>query len=140
MAQQQGDHFQVSVGGAVGGNVVVGRQNQIISSPTTNGVSPADLAAFRSAVDDVKAQVASQAPEQAEEASAKLEELHQAATAAKPDLNTFERVHSWFASHLPTFAGAVTGLLVHPVVGALVKSAGDAVVDEFHRRFGAPGA
>jgi hypothetical protein len=140
MAQQQGDHFQVSVGGAVGGNVVVGRQNQIISSPTTNGVSPADLAAFRSAVDDVKAQVASQAPEQAQEASAKLEELHQAATAAKPDLNTLERVRSWFASHLPTFAGAVTGLLVHPVVGALVKSAGDAVVDEFHRRFGAPGA
>jgi hypothetical protein len=137
---QQGDHFQISVGGAVGGNVVVGRQNQVISSPTTTGVSPADLAAFRSAVDQVKADVAAQAPERAEAAAAQLDELHQAATAAKPDLNTFERVRGWFVTHLPTFAGAVTGLLVHPVVGALVKSAGDAVVDEFHRRFGAPSA
>lgn len=130
---QPGDHYQISVGGSVGGHVVVGRQNQIVSSPT---VTVADLAAFRSAVDAVKSQVAAQAPEQAEEASAQLEDLHKAATAAKPDLNTFDRVRSWFVTHLPSFAGAVTGLLVHPGVGALVKSAGDAVVDEFHRRFG----
>ena len=46
------------------------------------------------------------------------------------------RVRTWFVAHLPSFAGAVTGLLVHPVVGALVKSAGDAVAAEFHRRIG----
>ena len=139
MSQTSGDHYQISVGGSVGGNVVVGRQNQINASPVTNGVSAADLAAFRSAVDAVKAQAVAATPsaDQAAEASAQLDQLHDAATAAKPDLNTFERVRNWFGEHLPTMAGAVTGLLVHPVVGALVKSAGDALAGEFHRRFGA---
>ncbi len=136
MGQPQGDHYQINIGGAVGGNVVVGRQNQVISSPTTNAVSPADLAAFQAAVDAVKAQAAAAAPAQAAEAAAHLDELHRAATAPKPDLNAFERVRSWFVAHLPAMAGAVTGLLVHPVVGALVKSAGDAVTEEFNRRFG----
>jgi hypothetical protein len=142
MSQTSGDHYQVSVGGSVGGNVVVGRQNRIDASPVTNGVSAADLAAFRSAVDAVKTEAVATAPspEQAAEASAQLDDLHQAATAAKPDLNTFDRVRNWFLAHLPTMAGAVTGLLVHPVVGALVKSAGDAVADEFHRRFGGAAA
>lgn len=140
MSQPSGDHFQVSVGGSVGGNVVVGRDNQIIGSPTTT-VSAADLAAFRSAVDAVKAQIGSAGslatPQLITEASAELEALHAAATAATPDLGTLQRVRNWFVAHLPTFAGAVTGLLVHPVVGAMVKSAGDAVAAEFHRRFGA---
>jgi hypothetical protein len=138
MSQTSGDHFQISVGGSVGGNVVAGRNNQIISSPVTNGVSPADLAAFKSAVEAVKAEAAKVAPETTAEASAQLDDLHTAATAPTPDLNTFERVRNWFVTHLPTMAGAVTGLLVHPVVGALVKSAGDAVADEFRRRFGQP--
>jgi hypothetical protein len=75
----------------------------------------------------------------APEAAAQLDELHAAVTAPTPDLTTMQRVRTWFVEHLPTMAGAVTGLLVHPVVGALVKSAGDAVTAEFQRRFGSTG-
>jgi pyrimidine deaminase RibD-like protein len=142
MSQPGGDHFQISVGGAVGGNVVVGRENQIISSPT-NAPKPsaAELTAFRSAVDQVKARLATEAPaDAATEAAAHLDELHAAATAPTPDVSTMVRVRDWFVDHLPTFIGAVTGLLVHPVVGALVKSAGDAVSAEFHRRLGTESA
>ena len=139
---QSGDHFQISVGGGVGGNVVVGRDNQIVASPT-NAPRPsaAEMASFRAAVDEVKSQLAAaaatSAPGAAGEGAAKLDELHAAATAPTPDVSTMVRVRTWFVEHLPTFAGAVTGLLVHPVVGALVKSAGDAVSAEFHRRIGA---
>jgi hypothetical protein len=128
MTQSASDHYQVSVGGAVGGNVVVGRDNQIVTTP---GVSAADLAAFAAAVAELKARVAA-----TPEAAAQLDALHAAATAPTPDLDAMQRVRSWFMMHLPTLAGAVTGLVVHPVVGALVKSAGDAVAAEFHRRFG----
>ena len=33
-------------------------------------------------------------------------------------------------------AGAVTGIIVHPIVGRLVEAAGDAAVAEFRQRFG----
>jgi hypothetical protein len=142
MPTTPGDHYQISVGGHVGGNVVVGRDNQVIGSPTTNIGRPseAELAAFRTAVDSVKAEVmAAVAPAQAAEAVAQLEEFHKAAVAPKPDLSTMQRVRTWFIDHAPTMVGTVTGLLVHPVVGALVKSAGDAVVAEFRQRFGGVG-
>jgi hypothetical protein len=134
---QSGDHFQISVGGSVGGHVVVGHDNQVVSSPVgAPKPTAAELAAFRAAIDDVKTQVAGAAPETAGEAAAKLDELHAAATAPTPDVSAMVRVRTWFVAHLPAFAGAVTGLLVHPVVGVLVKSAGDAVAAEFHRRIG----
>ena len=129
MSQSSGDHFQISVGGSVGGNVVVGRDNTVI---THSVVSNAELAQFRAAVDDLKRQMPTP------EAQAQLETLHHAATAKTPDVSTMARVRNWFATNLPTFVGGVTGLLVHPVVGALVKAAGDAVVDQFKREV--PGA
>ncbi|HEY1488867.1 MAG TPA: hypothetical protein VGF84_22350 [Micromonosporaceae bacterium] len=134
MSQPSGDHFQISVGGAVGGNLVVGNSNQVIGSPTTNYARPtaAELAAFSEAVNAVKTQAAAHGPE----AAAQLDALHAAVTAPTPDLSTMQRVRNWFVEHLPTMAGAVTGLLIHPVVGAVVRSAGEAVTAEFHRRFG----
>jgi hypothetical protein len=126
MSQPSGDHFQISVGGSVGGNVVVGRNNQVMTNSSITTVTTADLAQFRAAVDELKAQLPT-------EAAAQLETLHEAATAPTPDVSTMARVRTWFSAHLPTFVGAVTGLLVHPVVGALVKSAGDAIVEQFHR-------
>ena len=38
-----------------------------------------------------------------------------------------------FLKRLPTLAGLVTGVLVNPVVGKLVRSAGDAAVDQLDR-------
>ena len=65
-----------------------------------------------------------------------MEELASAITAEEPDLTTMEYVKRWFGSHLPGLAGAVTGVVVHPVVGKLVEVAGDALAAEFRRRFG----
>jgi len=122
MSQPTGDHYQVSVGGSVGGHVVVGRDNRVVCS-TGGLVTTEQLADFKAAVDALKEQVV-------------IDALHTAATASKPDVPTMEKVRNWFMQHLPAFAGAVTGLLVHPVVGAMVKGAGDAVVEEFKRRLG----
>jgi len=69
-------------------------------------------------------------------ATERVDELEAAATAAEPDLSTLEYVRNWFAKHVPAFLGAVTGIVVHPVVGKLVHAAGDAVAAEFEHRFG----
>jgi hypothetical protein len=46
-----------------------------------------------------------------------------------------EYVKVWFGKNLPGLAGAVTGLIVNPVVGKLVEVAGDVLAAEFRRRF-----
>jgi hypothetical protein len=138
MSQPTGEHHHVSVGGSVGGHVVVGDHNRVIGN--SGGVVTAEqLAAFKAAVDALKEKVivdGSAPPLARAEAVAQIDALHTAATASTPDVSTMDKVRNWFVQHLPTFAGAVTGLLVHPVVGALVKASGDAVVEEFKRRFG----
>lgn len=139
MTHQSGDYYHVNVGGSVGGDVQVGHHNQIVKS-TPPAVSAEDLAAFRAAIDEIKAELTKPAAAVGAaaqvEAAAQLDALHAAATTAKPDLDTMQRVRNWFVNHLPAFAGAITGLFVHPVVGVVVKSAGDAVTAEFRRRFG----
>src|SRR5215467_4824533 len=139
MTHQFGDYYHVNVGGSVGGDVQVGHHNQIVRSAPAP-VSAEDLAAFRAAIDEIKAQLANPATAVGAaaqvEAKAQLDALHTAATAAKPDLDTMQKVRNWFVNHLPAFAGVITGLFVHPVVGAVVKSAGDAVTAEFRHRFG----
>jgi hypothetical protein len=47
-----------------------------------------------------------------------------------------EYVKRWFVKNLPGLAGAVTSIVVHPIVGKLVEAAGDALAAEFRRRFG----
>jgi hypothetical protein len=142
MTRPTGDQFHISVGGSVGGDVVAGRDNQVIHQHLAQaGVSAADLAAFTAEIDKLKAQLAAAEPvvgAAAAEGAANLDALHAAAIAPTPDIGTMRRVRDWFVHHLPTLAGAVTGLIVHPLVGALVKSAGDAVTSQFHREFGTP--
>lgn len=65
-----------------------------------------------------------------------MEELKEAVTAEKPDLTTIEYVKGWFVKNLPDLAGAVTSVVVHPIVGKLVEAASDALAAEFRRRFG----
>ena len=51
-------------------------------------------------------------------------------------MTTMEYVKRWFVKNLPGLAEAVTGVVVHPIVGKLVEAAGDALAAEFRRRFG----
>lgn len=120
---------QVSVGGQ--GNT----QNQTVSTAQQQ-VTETDLAVLRRILDNVKAQVEAEAPP--EKKSAALErvaELEEAVTAKEPDLSTMEYIKNWFAKNLPTLSGAVTSVVVHPIVGKIVETAGETLAKDFYSRF-----
>jgi hypothetical protein len=124
--------------GPVAGQVVIGDANTVIQtiSASRAEVAPEDLARLSRMFAELKARVEAEAP--AEKKGAALErlgELEEAVVAPKPNLSTMEYVRDWFVKHLPALAGAVTGLVVNPIVGKLVEVAGDALAAEFRRRF-----
>jgi hypothetical protein len=138
--QKTGDSISATVtGSSISGQVAVGKditQTQTIGV-TQSEVSEADLAQLRQLLADLKTQVEAQAaPERKDAALERVGELQEAITAQKPDLTTMEYVSAWFARNLPKLAGAVTSVVIHPIVGKLVEAAGDGLADDFRRRFG----
>lgn len=65
-----------------------------------------------------------------------LDHLHEAITASKPEPSTMDYVLDWFVKNIPTMAGAVTSIVLNPIVGRLVHAGGDALATEFKQRFG----
>lgn len=131
-------HIQV---GDVRGQVAIGNTINQIQSITTSSlqVSAEELAALRTLFADVKTQIGQTVPtDQQEKALEKVTELEGAVTAETPDLTTMEYVKNWFGKNLPHLAGAVTGLVVNPIVGKLVEAAGESLAHEFKRRFQTP--
>jgi hypothetical protein len=119
--------------------LVAGDGNTLINTGTIGGppVSSEELSELRQTIEALKAQVLAQAPPEKRSAAVeRLDELHEAITADKPKLSTMEYVRDWFASNIPTMAGAVTAVVINPIVGRLVQAGGDALVSEFERRFG----
>jgi len=141
MSEQEkpGDAIRATISGDISGQVAVGKgitQIQNIGAARPE-VTEADLAELRQALADLKAKVAAEAPSEKKDAALeRVEELGEAITAQEPDLSTMEYVKRWFVRNLPDLAGAVTGVVVHPIVGKLVEAAGDALAAEFRRRFG----
>ena len=81
--------------------------------------------------------VEKQAPSESKEAAIQqVDELQQAVTEEKPNLDRMEAVQNWFKKHIPRLAGAVTSVILNPLIGRLVESAGDLLAVEFKRRFG----
>ncbi|MEU6394269.1 hypothetical protein [Streptomyces sp. NPDC046939] len=135
MPHTPGDRYDIRTHD-VSGQVVVGRDNTVsrIDSPASAApVTERELAELRAEFARVRAALPADAPERAGEL---LDELEESATALEPDLSTMEYVRRWFGRHLPSLAGAVTALVVHPIVGRLVEAAGGTLADEFRRRFG----
>lgn len=130
-----GDHITGTFTGNVTGQVAVGKnisQTHQVGAPAP--VTDAEREELRQLFAQLKAEVASQAPpDQKASALERLDELEEAVQAEEPDLNTMEYVKRWFLRKLPTFAGVVTGVLVNPVVGKLVQSAGDSAVAQLDR-------
>ena len=127
-------------GGITGSQVAVGSniaQTQTVSQgPPVTDAERAELAQLFA---DLKAQVAAQAaPEVQQSATERVDELEEAINAEKPDMSTIEYVKNWFLKKLPGLAGLVTGVLVNPIVGKLVHSAGEAVVDAVTQDDGDP--
>jgi hypothetical protein len=98
------------------------------------GLDANDLEGLFSALRDL---VAEQSPsDQKEEALDKVGQLQEAIKEDEPNLSKMESVLNWFKDNLPQLAGAVTSVILNPIVGKLVEAAGDLVAEEFTRRFG----
>ncbi len=129
-------NIRATIGGSASGQTAIGvdiTQVQTEAAP----VSEAEFAELRQAIDSLKTQVTEQAPpDKQAQAVQHLEELHKAVTAPKPELSTMESVRNWFIVNIPTMAGAVTSIVLSPLVGRLVQAGGDLLVADFKRRFG----
>ncbi len=138
MSKSQESGVNISVGGDVSGQMAVGENiRQIHTTSAAPRVTEAELAELRQAIEALKTQVAAQAPPEKQAAAVEhLDELHEAITAEKPKLSTMEYVRDWFVNNIPTMAGAVTAVVVNPIVGRLVQAGGDALVTEFKSKFG----
>jgi hypothetical protein len=141
MNEREKDRESVSatISGDVSGQVAVGShiaQSQAVGAART-ALTEADLASLRQVLADLKAQVAAEAPPDKKDAAVeRVDELEAAVTAKEPDLSTMEYVRNWFAKNAPKLAGAVTSVVVHPIVGKAIEAAGDLVSAEYRRRFG----
>ena len=137
--QQYADFINATISGPVSGQIAIGHginQAQVIGAPRPE-VTQADLAILRQALADLKLQVATAAPTEKKEAALeRIGELEEAVTAKKPDLTTMEYVRGWFVKHLPELAGAVTSIVIHPIVGKLVEAAGDTLAAGLRHGFG----
>ena len=129
--------IQVSVGGDVSGQLAAGENITQMSTKTTGKVTKAELEELNQLLAHLRSKVEVEAhPDKKDAALERAGELEQAITEKKPDLSTMEYVRNWFVKNLPGLAGAVTSVVVHPIVGKLVEAGGDALVEEFRRRFG----
>lgn len=122
------DRSQVAVGHHI-------KQTQTHGAPPV--VTEEEMAQLRQMFDELKTKIAQEVPPAAQEkALERVDELQQAVTAKEPDLTTMEYVRNWFVKNLPSVAGSVVSLVVHPIVGKLVEVGGDALTSTFRKRFG----
>jgi len=128
----------VTITGDVKGQVAVGENiTQIKKVDVRHSVTPTEMDELHQLLKELRAKVAAEAePQKKDAAIERIDEFEKAVTDQKPDLSTMEYVRNWFGKNLPTLAGAVTSVVVHPIVGKLVEAGGDLLVKEFQRRFG----
>lgn len=136
--QKSGDVIHAEISGPVSGQVGVGKGiTQTQATGQQPQVTEAELVELRKLFSDLKAKIEVEAaPEKKNPALERAQELEEAVTAKEPDVTTIEYVKRWFVKNLPTVAGAVTGIVVNPIVGKLVEAAGEGVAAQFRKRFG----
>jgi hypothetical protein len=136
--QKSGDVIHAEISGSVSGQVGVGKditQTQIKGQRPA--VTEAELIELRKMFSDLKARIEAEAPPEKKDAALeRAQELEEAVTAKEPDLTTMQYVKQWFIKNLPTVAGAVTGIVVNPIVGKVVEAAGEGLAAQFRKRFG----
>jgi formate dehydrogenase maturation protein FdhE len=135
--KKSGDSISATIGNVSDGSqVAVGhhiKQTQTYGAPPTE----AEMAQLRQMFEELKTKIAQEAPPGTQEkALERVDELQEAVTAKEPDVTTMEYVKNWFVKNLPSVAGSVVGLIVHPIVGKLVEVGGDALASTFRKRFG----
>lgn len=137
--KKSGDSISATIGDVSDrSQVAVGHH---INQTQTHGAPPVvtevEMAQLRQMFEELKTKIAQEVPP-AEQGKAleRVDELQQAVTAKEPDLTTMEYVRNWFVKNLPSVAGSVVSLVVHPIVGKLVEVGGDALASTFRKRFG----
>lgn len=135
----------IHVGGDISGSqVTIGNSNVVVQGDrnrvgTTNvqAIRPAELRKLRVQFIRLKDRIESAVPDDKKaEALQKADELQAAILQKKPDPSSMASIRNWFVKNTPRIAGAVTSLIVHPIVGKLVEAAGEAVASEFRKKFG----
>ena len=122
------DRSQVAVGHHI-------EQSQVHGAPPV--MTEAEMGQLRQMFEELKTKIAQEAPPaEKDKALERVDELHEAVTAKEPDLTTMEYVRNWFVKNLPSVAGSVVSLIVHPLVGKLVEVGGEAISTTFRKRFG----
>lgn len=133
--QPRGDAISgnVNVTGSNAGQIAIGtqiEQRQALGDAAVAAVTEVEREQVRLAFAQLREQVAAGAPpEQRAAAVERVEELQEAVFAEQPDLTTIQYVTRWFRRNLPSLAGSVASLVVHPLVGRLVQVAGDQLVE-----------
>jgi hypothetical protein len=137
----EGAGVNISVGGDLSGQVGVGSHIQQVKHTEAGNFSAQDRQDLDALLDALTQQVETRSPDDVKAtAMQRARELREAVAGGRPDLSTLEYVRNWLVRHVPQVAGAVTGLIFHPLIGKLVEAAGDGLVAEFRRRFGDPPA
>ena len=135
MSTVGGDDISASISGNVSGQVAVGKNiAQTQSVGAAAALTDEERAQLGQLFVDLRTQVAAAMPEEQQApALERIDEFEEALTAEEPDLGTVQYVKRWFVKRLPTLAGVLTGVLVNPIVGKLVQSAGDAAMSQLQR-------
>ena len=119
------------------GNVMIQGNNNKVQQTTSTGISQAELKELQAAFADFRAQVEAGAPpDKKKETLQKADELQKAVLHGKPDPSKMASVRDWFLKNAPGLAGAVTGMVVNPIIGKVVQAAGDLAVEEFKKLVG----
>lgn len=132
-----GDIIQAQIGDnvqqvAIGKNITQ-RQQLGASIEITEG----DREQIRQLFAELRKLVEQSAPtDKKSSALERVGELEDELKEGKPKVSTFEHIKSWFGRNLPALAGAVTSVLVSPIVGKIVEAGGEMAAEEFKRRMG----
>jgi hypothetical protein len=144
MSNDSTPEYRISVGGNVSGQVAAGRTVHQVQhlAVGSGGLDDGERAQLAELIAVLEREVAEKSPPQLRaEAEEEAEAVRDAVTKDQPDLGRLEFAVRWFVRHLPDVMGAVTSIVISPVLGKLVQAGGDLLVNEFKVRFGhAPGS
>jgi len=130
--------MEITINGNTSGQVAVGDRITQTQSEIHYSIAPEEMDELRQILKELRAKVEAMAePEKKDSALEQVQKLERAVTKKKPNLSKMESVRNWFGKNVPMLAGAVTSVIVHPIVGKLVEAGGDMMVKEFQGRFGA---
>jgi hypothetical protein len=131
-----GDYIVANIG-ANSGQIAVGKNiHQVQQIGSGNQVTEADLKQVQQLFAELKQQIELEAPPDKKDAALeRVTELQEEVSSPKPALSTFEYLRNWFLKNIPSLAGAVTAVVVNPIVGKVVEAAGTIAAGQLKHLF-----